>query len=153
MTGRFAGRQHCLRQEPNSLLCDPMKLNEKIIFLIEDNPDIIDVYKMAMKSADINMEVFSWGGQAIERIKQIQNGKKEKPRIVLLDLILPDINGIEILKEIKGSEKTKDIIVFVLSNYTNEGFLPENGIKPDKFILKTGITPTELVKLVKEYLK
>lgn len=120
------------------------------IFLIEDDQSIIDVYKIAFKSAKINAEFFSWGKEAIEKIKDIQSNKEEKPKIMLIDLVLPDISGLEILKLVKENEKTKDILCFVFSNYTNSEQGEFNGVKPDKFILKTNITPTELVKLVKE---
>ncbi|MCX6722637.1 MAG: response regulator [Candidatus Staskawiczbacteria bacterium] len=126
-----------------------MELNKKIIFLIEDDVAIIDVYKTVFKVSGIDFEVISWGKQAIDRIKEVQCGIIEKPKLVLLDLILPDMNGVEILREIRGNEKTKDIAVFVLSNYTSEEFSKVDGVKPDKFILKTSITPTKLVKLIK----
>jgi len=129
-----------------------MKKNKKI-FLIEDDPAIIDVYKTAFKTAGLNFEIINWGKQAIERIKEIRNKKIEKPALVLLDLILPDIDGSEILKEIKCDESTKDIMVFVLSNY-NRSQLPEtDGCDPDKFIVKAEITPTKLIELIKENLK
>jgi CheY-like chemotaxis protein len=126
-----------------------MKLSKEKIFLIEDDSTIIDVYKTAFDAAGINFEVIILGKEAIERIKKIQCGTAKKPCLVLLDLILPDINGMEILKEIKGNIKTKDITVFVLSNYTNEEILKPDGVKPEKFILKTSITPTQLIKLIK----
>lgn len=118
------------------------------ILLVEDDSAIVDVYKTAFDAAGIGVEVMVWGKQAIERVGDIQQGKAEKPNLVLLDLILPDINGIEILEKIKTNETTKDIIVFVLSNYMNEKLGRDEGSKPDKFILKTSITPTELVKLI-----
>ena len=130
-----------------------MAKNKKKIFLIEDDAAIIDVYKTAFDLAGINTEVIIWGKQAIEKIRQIQCGNLEKPCLVLLDLILPDINGLEILKEIKQNDKTKDITVFVLSNYTSQDFGQADGIKPEKFILKTSITPTSLVKLIQMQLK
>ena len=120
------------------------------IMLIEDDPAIIDVYTIALKNAGIGAEFISWGAKAIEEVKKMQEGKREKPGLVLLDLFLPDINGVEILKEIKGNEKTKDILVYVTSNYTNEEFEKNSEVKPDKFILKSGITPTDLIKLIKK---
>ena len=126
-----------------------MKKNVKKMILIEDDPAIIDVYKMAMKNTDIDMEVINWGKEAIKEIKEMQEDKRERPGLVLLDLILPDINGVEILKEIKGNDKTKDIIVFILSNYTNIKIEQTDKIKADKIILKTEITPTQLVSLIK----
>lgn len=130
-----------------------MELSKKTIFLIEDDPAITDVYKTAFTAAGINFEVMAWGKQAIEKIREIQGGRAEKPALVLLDLILPDMNGVEILKEIKGNEKTKDIAVFVLSNYANVELPQTGGAKPDRFILKTSITPTKLIKLIETQLK
>lgn len=127
----------------------------KNIILIEDDENIIEVYKAAFKAGNgINLEVIKWGREAVEKIKEIREKNLEKPSLVIIDLILPDINGAEILKEIKGNPATKDILVFVLSNFTNPDILKEDSeIKPDKFILKTSITPTELVKLIKEEIK
>ncbi len=127
----------------------------KKIILIEDDPAIIDVYKMAMKNSNVNvdMEVISWGKEALREIKEMQEGKREKPSLVLLDLFLPDIDGREILKEIKGNDKTKEIAVFILSNYTNVKVEQAEEIKADKVVLKAEITPTQLVDLIKKQLK
>lgn len=122
----------------------------KSVLLIEDDSAIIDVYETAMKNARIDLEVIRWGTEAIKKIKNIQTKKQKKPGLVLLDLILPDINGMEILKEIKENNETKDIPVFVLSNYTAEALEQAGNIKPEKFILKTNITPTELIELIKK---
>jgi CheY-like chemotaxis protein len=132
-----------------------MKKNKKKIILIEDDMAIIDVYKVAMGNTDIDMEVISWGKEAIEKIKEMQEGKREKPSLVLLDLFLPDIDGREILKEIKENDKTKDITVFILSNYTNvKKEQPEEyETSADKVILKAEITPTQLVTLIEKQLK
>jgi DNA-binding response OmpR family regulator len=130
-----------------------MESNKKIIFLIEDDAAIVDVYKIAFDAANINFEIMTLGKQAIEKIKEVQCGKTKKPCLVLLDLILPDMNGTEILKEIKKNEKTKDIAVFLLSNYAAEDIPQLDGIKPDKFILKASITPTELIELIKSEFK
>jgi len=122
------------------------------ILLIEDDAAIIDVYETAFKAAKIDVETITWGRQALEKVKEMQAGKVEKPSLVLLDLILPDINGSEILNAIKKNEATKDILVFVLSNYADKNPDPDRA-KPDKFILKTDIAPTELANLVKKVLK
>lgn len=126
-----------------------MSLNRKKIFLIEDDLAIIDVYKTVFDVAKINFEIISSGQQAIDKIKKIQIGNLEKPSLILLDIVLPDIDGTEILKEIKENKNTKDIIVFLLSNYTNEGISQEIKSMPNKIILKSNITPTQLVKLIK----
>ena len=119
------------------------------VFFVEDDAGIIDVYTMAFKIAKIDVEVIKLGQEAIQKIKEMQAGGREKPGLVLLDLMLPDINGIEVFKEIKNNEKTKDIPVFVTSNYTLDQIPQMEKIQPEKFILKTDITPTNLVAMVK----
>jgi len=128
-------------------------LKGKQIILIEDDEAIIDIYKMVLETEGVNLKIFKLGHDAIKEIEEMKIGKKQKPDLVLLDLILPDVNGAEILKEIRQSKKTKDILVFILSNYSSAKIEMPNNIKPDKFILKAGITPTKLVELLKEEFK
>lgn len=126
--------------------------NNKKIILVEDDPAIIDVYSTAFKNSGIAFEVVNMGQEAIRVIKE-KAEKEENPALVLLDLILPDINGMEVLKSMRSEAKTKDIPVYVLSNQTtveDDGYGP---IKPDKFVIKANITPTQLVKLIEEKIK
>ena len=121
----------------------------KTILLVEDDLPIQDIYKTAFKETDFKLEVIGLGLEAIKRIKE---GKK--PDIVLLDLVLPDINGIEILEVIRSQEETKDLPVLILTNYTSSQ-LQEKGydLNSEKFLLKTDYTPREIVNLVKKRLK
>lgn len=124
--------------------------SKKKIFLIEDELDILYIHKMALLGAGFNVLGLSTGREVMERIKRIQTKKEEKPDLILLDLVLPDINGLEILREIRENKITKDIKVFILSNYTSEALLNIKYIKPDKFIIKSATRPLELVRMVHE---
>ncbi len=127
---------------------------KKTVYLVEDDEGIIEVYRAAFERAKgVNVEIMQWGNEAIEKIKQIKQKKAEKPSLFIIDLILPDINGMEILKELKVNSETKDIPVFILSNYASQEIMKEGETKADKFILKTSIMPTDLVKMVEEYIK
>lgn len=128
-------------------------MEEKIkkVLLVEDDLAIADIYKTVMEKDGFKVEVVSLGEEAIKKIKDLETNKDAKPDIILLDLILPDINGIEVLQEIKKTNITKDIAVFILTNQENSQF--SNGMKPDKFIIKANITPTQLLGLIKEELK
>ena len=120
------------------------------ILLIEDDLAVVDVYKTAFEVAGIGLEVINLGKKALERLKNIQEGRGERPALVLLDLMLPDINGLELLFNIRNHSVTKDMKVFILSNYSSDALLNINYIKPDKFIVKSNITPSQLVQLVKD---
>lgn len=124
------------------------KENKKIVILVEDDPAIIDVYTTAFKNADLDLRVISTGKQAIKIIKESKDGPDGLPSLVLLDLILPDMNGVEVLKEVKTNENTKSVPVFILSNQATLGAEEAGAPKPDKFIIKANITPTQLVELI-----
>ncbi len=130
-----------------------MNQNRKKILLIEDDKAIIDVYETIFKKAHFDVDVISWGKEAIKRMEEVQAQKEAAPDIVLLDLILPDLNGAEVLKTIKTNNITKSIIVFVLTNQESPELHQSSDIKPDKFIIKANVTPTQLLKLIKDQLK
>jgi len=126
----------------------------KTILLVEDDLPIIDIYETAFKQAKFKVETIILGRDAIKRIKKIKTKKAKKPDLVLLDLILPDINGIQVLREIRKQKETKDLPVFILTNYGSRE-LKRMGyeLKAEEYIIKTKHTPTLLVKLVKERLR
>lgn len=126
---------------------------KKTILFVEDDLPTIEVYKTALEQAGFDVDPMLLGEEAIRRMKEIEQGKAKKPDLVLLDLLLPDINGIEVLEEIRKRKKTKDIRVLILTNYTNKE-LEEKGLllKAEKYLLKTDYTPRELVELIKKEL-
>ena len=129
-----------------------MVKNKKIVFLVEDDSAIADVYQIMFKKADFNVDVFSSGQESIRAIEDIEKSEREKPDIFIIDLILPDMNGMEILAHIKESNTTKNVPVFISTNQEQTS-VDSRGIQPDKFIVKAHITPTQLVELIKKQLK
>ena len=130
-----------------------MKGGKKIL-LIEDDLATIEVYETIFKKAGFEVEVIKWGEEALNRVKEIEENKFPKPDVVLLDLILPDINGIEVLKEIRKNEKTKDLLVFILTNYTDVQ-LEKMGysLGSERYLLKTDYTPSQLIEIIEKSLK
>jgi len=121
------------------------------VLLIEDDRPTIEIYNEAFKIDGIDVEILDLGSKAIERIKEIKEGKREKPDLILLDLILPDIDGISVLEEAKKNPQTKDLKFIVLTNYSHpEVFekLKQKGI--EKILIKTDYTPHQLTKMIKE---
>ncbi len=128
-----------------------MKKNKHIL-LVEDDPAIIDIYEAMIKKAGFDVQVISLGQEVIKRMKQVETGEAEKPDLVLLDLTLPDVNGMEVLKEIRSMGSTKDVTVFILTNQQESEAPRIEGVKADKFIIKANISPTELVDSIKKEL-
>ena len=109
-----------------------MKEANKKIFIVEDDSAIADVYKTVIEKSHFRVEVFGLGQEVIKAVKELSTNKEKKPDIVLLDLILPDINGMEVLKEIRGSEDLRDIMQF----FKQESKVLPKEIKEEFFFAK-----------------
>lgn len=127
---------------------------KKKILLVEDDPSISDIYKEVLTRNDFSVEAFNTGKEALAYFDDIKQGAKEKPDLALLDLILPDVNGMEILKKAKEDEKLKDISFFLLTNYTDTDLEKDSLEKgAEKYIVKASCLPSQLVETIKEWFK
>jgi len=124
------------------------------ILIVEDDEPTIKLFQEVFSMAGFEIEVLNLGQKAIERLEEIREGKKEKPDLILLDLILPDINGIEVLKEARKYPETKNLKIYALTNYSSPEFneeLNKEGI--DKILLKAQYSLNELIEIIKQGLK
>jgi len=122
----------------------------KKILLIEDDGAIIDVYKIGLEGAGFEVEVIMTGKQAVDRLSK----DGEMPDLIFLDLLLPDLNGMEVLAQIRKAGKMKDQPIYILTNYSdNELEKMGYDLKAEQHLLKSDYTPSQLVALVKERLK
>lgn len=96
----------------------------KTILLIEDNPDDIELVEIALSTKRIANEitVVTDGAEALDFLfcqgKYTTRNTQSLPTLILLDLQLPKIDGLEVLKQIRKNEKTKliPVIIFTSSN-------------------------------------
>ena len=79
------------------------------ILIVEDEPDIVKVLEFSLKQAGFEPVVAYDGEQARSRIQH------QVPDLVLLDLMLPGVPGTEICKQLKGSSKTANVPVLMLT--------------------------------------
>jgi len=121
------------------------------LLIIEDDIPTIKLFKEIFPMAGFEIEVLDLGKKGVERMKEIREGKKEKPDLILLDLILPDINGIEVLKEARRYPETKNLKIYALTNYSNPETneeLNKEGI--DKILVKAQYSLRELIEIIKK---
>ena len=80
--------------------------------------------------------------------------KKETPDIILLDILLPQGDGIDILKTLKANEQTKNIKVLVFSNLDDPHIKKQaQTFGAEKYLIKTNFTPKELLGEVQKIIK
>jgi len=119
----------------------------KNILVVEDDKFLRDLLVLKLKSAGMKVDIATEGKEALQKIES------KPPQLILLDLILPNIDGFEILKRIKKDEKTAKIPVIILSNL-GEGGEVEKGVKLGAvdYLVKAHFTPEEIVAKVKKVL-
>ncbi len=108
------------------------KLNEIEILLVEDNPNDIELAMRALKINNLanNVLVVKDGEEALDYIYACGQFKTKnhthKPKVILLDLKLPKVSGLEVLKKIKSDPEKKMIPVVALTSSNEESDLVES---------------------------
>lgn len=120
----------------------------KSILLVEDDPFLIDVYATKLRKENFEIEVAKTGKEALKKLE------KQKFSIVILDIVLPNIDGWTILRKMKKNPALKDLKVIVLSNLGQKEEV-EKGLKlgADRYLIKAHFTPGQVVEKIKKTLK
>lgn len=80
--------------------------------------------------------------------------KKEKPQVILLDIMMPKISGLDVLAELKKDPNTKNITILVYSNLANEQQIAKaKSLGAKEFISKSSLGPQQVVAKIESYLK
>ena len=121
---------------------------KKRILIVEDEPFLIEMYKARFEQEGYLVEVAFNGTTVVESVK------KNKPDIVLLDIVMPELDGYAVLRELKTRKDLKFTPVLVFSNLAQEEEI-EKGLKlgADKYFIKSEYTPSQLVEEVEKMLK
>ncbi len=120
----------------------------KTILVIEDDAFLRGLMVRKIVEEGFNASEAETGEQGTEK------AKKEKPDLILLDLMLPDISGFDVLKRLKEDQSAKSIPVIILSNLAAPEEI-ENGLKigATDYLVKAHLTPREIIEKVKLILK
>jgi CheY-like chemotaxis protein len=109
-----------------------MATNEVEILLVEDNPNDVELTLRALKKHNITnkVHVVKDGAEALEYIfatgAYASRDINYHPKVILLDLKLPKVDGLEILRRVKSDQRTKTIPVVVLTSSKEERDLVES---------------------------
>jgi len=118
------------------------------ILMVDDDKMLIDMYKERLELAGYQVEISRDGEEGLAKVHQV------KPDIVLLDIMMPKVNGYEALASMKSDPATKDIPVIILSALMrdiNKSKAVESGA--DDYIIKSEAMPVDVIKKVEVVLK
>ncbi|PLX27373.1 response regulator [Candidatus Parcubacteria bacterium] len=121
------------------------KVKEKIkIALIEDDPYLSSMYATKFELEGYEVVTASDGEKGLALIQS------KIPNLILLDVMMPKMNGFDVLERIKKDDKTKDIPVILLTNL-NQSDEVERGMRMGAvdYLIKAHFLPSEVVEKVK----
>lgn len=118
------------------------------ILIVEDNKDLLNIYKSELDYNGFETQIASTGDELFHYLDEF------KPDLILLDIMLPDIDGVQALIKIKAKEECKNIKVILISNIdapaiVNKAFASG----ADGYLIKSIILPSQLTDEVKNFLK
>lgn len=113
------------------------------LLIIEDEEFIRNLYKRQFEKEGFTIDGFGLGKEGLDA------ALANKYDLLLLDIMLPDISGIEVLRQIKQSPVTKDMLVVLLTNLGQDDIIKE-GFKMGAtgYLIKASFTPEQVVKEV-----
>lgn len=131
-------------------LCGGLRLEKKnmsTILLIEDDILVARMYQKVFNFEKLEVEVANNGLEGLEKAKEL------KPRLIICDVMMPKLNGLEVLSQLKADPETKDIPVIMLTNLSGtadaQQALARGAIA---YMVKSEYKPREVVQEVKKTL-
>ena len=119
----------------------------KKILLVEDDEIVIEILLKKLEAEGYDITIARNGNEGMEEMR------KEKQDLILLDMVMPEKGGMEVLEEIHSDEKLREIPVVIISNSGQEVELEKAkdlGIKD--WLIKTEFDPKEVIAKVKKHI-
>jgi len=120
----------------------------KVVLLVEDNDFIRNMYQLKLAKADLTVVEAVDGQMALDKIAE------HKPDVVLLDLMMPNVSGIDVLKNLKKQGVIPGLPVIVLTNVMDPQTIEEaKQLGARDYLVKTDLTPSQVVETLQPFLK
>ena len=120
-----------------------VETTKRTIMIIDDDPFILDMYVLKLKEQGFAVDTASDGRTGLEKIRE------QKPDVVLLDVVMPSMDGFEVLTEIKKDFPEPPPHVVFLTNFGQKEDI-ERGMElgAEDYIIKAHFTPSEVAEKV-----
>lgn len=123
-------------------------MKKKKILIVEDDKTILSMYTSKFEGEGFEVVGAESGSDGLEL------ARKEKPDLIMLDIILPGLDGFTVLKELKDDKKTAKIPVVMLTNLsTDEDRKKGEKMGATDYLVKASLTPAQISEKIKKILK
>lgn len=122
----------------------PPRIAKGHIMIVEDDVFVSDIYQVKVHVEGYDAIVAMNG---MEAVKHLEEGKK--PDLILLDIVMPYMDGMETLKRLNANEEWKNIPVIMLTNLSDKSQVEEClSLGAKDYIIKSHFTPSEVMAKV-----
>lgn len=122
--------------------------NKKKVLIAEDDVFISEMYSVKLAEAGFEVDVVENGEEALKKIEENGYG------VILLDIVMPKVNGWEVLDKVKIHKKEKGYKIIMLTNLDDKSNIQqamENGA--DDYLIKSLFTPEEVLQKINKNLQ
>lgn len=120
--------------------------NQKVL-LVEDDFFIRELYQRQLQKEGYKVE------SAIDGAEGLVKANDFKPNLILLDIMLPKLNGLDLLRTLKAKDETKNIPVILLTNLGQDSVIKEGFILgAEGYLIKSAYTPSQIIEEVRNFL-
>ncbi|MEK7120165.1 MAG: response regulator [Patescibacteria group bacterium] len=125
-----------------------MAKEKQHILLVEDDPFLSDIYSTKLESAGFGLSVAYDGEEVFKKIEE------KTPELILLDIVLPKMDGFEVLKKLKSDLRFNKIPVILLTNLGQKEDIDKGmSLGAQDYLIKANFIPSEIVEKIKCFLK
>lgn len=119
------------------------------VLLVEDDPFLVRMYQISFNKIGYLVLL------ARDGVEGLKKASTEKPDLVLLDILMPKMDGMEVLRRLKADPETSSIPVVLLTNLSDQPKLIEESkaLGALDYIVKSKFTPMEVVSRISDILK
>lgn len=120
---------------------------KKNILIVDDDDFLLEMYALKFKEAGFDVDMAQTGREAMEKTREVH------PDVVLLDIVLPETDGFEVLQNIKSAQTNPKPLVIMLTNLGQKDDTDRSmRLGADDYIVKAHFTPSEVVQKVNKLL-
>lgn len=121
--------------------------NKKIL-LVDDDRFLLDMYVLKFKKSGFDVDTATGSMQALDKLRS-----GDRIDVIILDIIMPTMDGLELLKTIREEKLAANAIIIVLTNNQNEDQKKAEALGIDGYLIKATSLPSEVVEKVSEIYK
>jgi DNA-binding response OmpR family regulator len=118
------------------------------VLLVEDDPAVLEMYRLKLELDGYRVNTAVDGEDGLSKASALA------PDIIFLDIRLPKMDGLEVLRRLRAEDKTRDIPVIILSNYDEEDLVARGlHLGAHEYLIKARTTPSSLSEGIEDWLK